>query len=71
MYSLRKLYRTILGTLGILVPALTTAAGTGVPLPPVDDPRALTIYQVMVASFRHGQGGAPGYTAMWGPDGHV
>lgn len=71
MYSLRKLYRTILGTLGILVPALTTAAGTGVPLPPVDDPRALTIYQVMVASFRHGQGGAPGYTAMWGPDGHT
>lgn len=53
------------------MPALTTAAGTGVPLPPVDDPRALTIYQVMVASFRHGQGGAPGYTAMWGPDGHT
>lgn len=36
-----------------------------------DDPRSLTIYQIMVASFRHGEGGAPGYTAMWGPDGHT
>lgn len=32
------------------------------------DPRSLTIYQIMVASFNHGEGGAPGYTAMWGPD---
>ncbi|MDE6277714.1 MAG: hypothetical protein K2M06_06350 [Muribaculaceae bacterium] len=36
-----------------------------------DDQRSLTIYQIMVASFRHGEGGAPGYTAMWGPDGHT
>ena len=36
-----------------------------------DDPRQLTIYQVMVASFIHGEDGAPGYTRMWGPDGHA
>ncbi|MDE5795644.1 MAG: hypothetical protein K2H75_00890 [Muribaculaceae bacterium] len=34
------------------------------------DPRQLTIYQVMVASFQHAEDGAPGYTAMWGPEGH-
>ncbi|MCM1356569.1 MAG: alpha-amylase family glycosyl hydrolase [Staphylococcus sp.] len=33
-----------------------------------DDPRKLVIYQVMVASFQHSPDGAPGYTAMWGPD---
>lgn len=32
------------------------------------DPRALTIYQVMVASYQHDPAGAPGYNAMWGPD---
>lgn len=32
------------------------------------DPRELTIYQVMVASFQHDPEGAPGYNAMWGPD---
>lgn len=32
------------------------------------DPRELTIYQIMVASFQHAPDGAPGYTAMWGPD---
>lgn len=32
------------------------------------DPRSLTIYQIMVASYQHGEGGAPGYKAMWGPD---
>lgn len=32
------------------------------------DPRSLTIYQIMVASFQHADDGAPGYTAMWGPD---
>ncbi len=35
------------------------------------DPRQLTIYQVMVASFLHAEDGAPGYGAMWGPDGHT
>ncbi|MDE6321243.1 MAG: hypothetical protein K2L93_03000, partial [Muribaculaceae bacterium] len=35
---------------------------------PNPDPRALTIYQIMVASYQHGEGGAPGYKAMWGPD---
>lgn len=38
---------------------------------PETDHRALTIYQIMVASFLHGDGGAPGYNAMWGPDGHT
>ncbi len=35
---------------------------------PLSDPRGLTIYQIMVAAFQHGEPGAPGYTAMWGPD---
>lgn len=35
-----------------------------------DDQQSLTIYQIMVASFRHSPDGAPGYNAMWGPDGH-
>lgn len=34
------------------------------------DPRELTIYQIMVASFQHAEDGATGYTAMWGPDNH-
>ena len=34
----------------------------------VTDPRELVIYQVMLASFQHAPDGAPGYTAMWGPD---
>ncbi len=34
----------------------------------IDDPRQLTIYQIMVASFQHAPDGAPGYKAMWGPD---
>ncbi len=36
-----------------------------------DEHKALTIYQIMVASFIHDPAGAPGYTAMWGPDGHT
>lgn len=35
-----------------------------------DDQQSLTIYQIMVASFQHSHDGAPGYNAMWGPDGH-
>lgn len=34
------------------------------------DTRELSIYQVMVGSFQHGEGGASGYTDMWGPEGH-
>ena len=34
-----------------------------------DDQKSLTIYQIMVASFQNDPEGAPGYTAMWGPDG--
>lgn len=34
------------------------------------DHRELSIYQVMVASFQRGEGGASGYTDMWGPEGH-
>lgn len=36
-----------------------------------DEQRSLAIYQIMVASFQHSPEGAPGYTAMWGPDGHT
>lgn len=36
-----------------------------------DDQRSLSIYQIMVASFQHGEGGAPGYSQLWGPDGHT
>lgn len=32
-------------------------------------PEALSIYQIMVAAFQHADDGAPGYNAMWGPDG--
>ncbi len=32
------------------------------------DQRNLAIYQIMVASFQHGEGGSQGYSAMWGPD---
>ncbi|MCM1029127.1 MAG: alpha-amylase family glycosyl hydrolase [Pseudoflavonifractor sp.] len=38
---------------------------------PIDDPRALTIYQVMVGSFIHSDNGAEGYRQMWGPDGNT
>lgn len=34
-----------------------------------DAQQSLSIYQIMVASFMHDSTGAPGYTAMWGPDG--
>ncbi len=34
-----------------------------------DAQRSLSIYQIMVASFQHAEDGAPGYAAMWGPDG--
>ncbi|MDE5887896.1 MAG: chitobiase/beta-hexosaminidase C-terminal domain-containing protein [Muribaculaceae bacterium] len=34
------------------------------------DWRELNIYQIMVASFQHGAGGASGYSDMWGPSGH-
>ena len=35
---------------------------------PSEDWRALTIYQIMVGSFMHGDDSAPGYQALWGPD---
>ena len=34
------------------------------------DWRELSIYQIMVGSFQHGNGGASGYSDMWGPSGH-
>lgn len=34
-----------------------------------DDQRGLSIYQIMIASFQHDSTGAPGYRAMWGPEG--
>ena len=36
---------------------------------PNNDAHNLAIYQIMVASFQHGEEGAKGYNAMWGPDG--
>lgn len=38
---------------------------------PSSDWRSLTIYQVMIGSFIHGRGGAPGYDELWGPDGET
>lgn len=32
------------------------------------DSRELSIYQIMVACFQHGEGGAAGYSDIWGPD---
>lgn len=59
----------------LLLLALASLFGRGVAqTPPPESPdehKSLAIYQIMVASFRHGEGGAPGYTAMWGPDGHT
>ncbi len=37
------------------------------PFNPEKDWRALTIYQVMVGSFLHGEDGAEGYNDLWGP----
>lgn len=51
----------LLTLLGI-IPATAASVGR-------DDQRSLSIYQIMVASFMHDSIGAPGYTAMWGPDG--
>lgn len=36
-----------------------------------DEQRKLSIYQIMVASFRHGENGGKGYSAMWGPDDNI
>lgn len=38
-------------------------------LRPSEDWRSLTIYQIMVGSFQHGEEGAEGYNELWGPDG--
>lgn len=54
-----------------LLTALCSWAQSAAPKTPPSDHRALAIYQIMVASFRHGDGGAPGYSQMWGPDGHT
>lgn len=35
-----------------------------------DEQKQLSIYQIMVASYMHGEGGAPGHTDLWGPPGH-
>ncbi len=64
--NLRKLR---IMALGLLTAITGRAFGQTQEAP--DDQRSLTIYQIMVASFIHGEGGGPGYTAMWGPDGHT
>ena len=58
---MRKFRFLILAFLASLFGSYRAHALTG-------DPRELTIYQVMVASFQHDPAGAPGYKAMWGPD---
>lgn len=35
---------------------------------PSTDTRSLTIYQIMVGSFLHGDGEAEGYNSLWRPD---
>ncbi len=59
--------------LKLLLAAALALFGRGAAQPPQspDEHRSLAIYQIMVASFRHSDGGAPGYSAMWGPDGHT
>ncbi len=56
-----------------LLLAVLALFGRGASQTPVspDEHRSLAIYQIMVASFRHSPDGAPGYSAMWGPDGHT
>ena len=58
-------------SLSLALSALFAASATSIAqTPSADDARrSLSIYQIMVASFQHADGGAPGYTAMWGPDG--
>lgn len=58
---MKKLRLTLFAFLAAAFGANTAVALTG-------DPRELTIYQVMVASFQNDSTGAPGYKAMWGPD---
>lgn len=36
---------------------------------PSEDWRSLTIYQIMVGAFQHGENGAEGYNQLWGPEG--
>lgn len=59
--------------LKLLILAVLAFFGRSAAQPPVspDEHRGLSIYQIMVASFRHSPDGAPGYQAMWGPDGHT
>lgn len=61
--------KRILLALAVAVTGAFSAAGANMYAP--DAHRSLTIYQIMVASFQHSPEGAPGYKAMWGPDGHT
>ncbi len=68
--KLSALFRSLrLAALGLLA-AVFGHSVAQTPVAP-DQQRGLTIYQIMVASFRHSPDGAPGYSAMWGPDGHT
>jgi len=69
--ALFKRLATLAATLLTAAPAFHASAVATPARQPVNDPRALTIYQIMVGSFIHDPAGAPGYTAMWGPDGHT
>lgn len=52
----------------LLLCAASLFGRASAPAQSIEDPRQLAIYQIMVASFQHAPDGAPGYTAMWGPD---
>ncbi len=53
----------------LTVSNLTDRTMESTTLKPSEDWRSLTIYQVMVGSFLHGEDGAEGYDDMWRPAG--
>lgn len=70
---IRAVSLSVFGIFALASVAQTSKSAT-VPAPSqgLDDDRlSLSIYQIMVASFQHDDQGAPGYNAMWGPDGNT
>lgn len=64
--SIKKILLSLLAVAGICRYGYCKVSAT---LP--DEHKSLTIYEIMVASFQHHPDGAPGYNAMWGPDGET
>lgn len=66
---MKRIFRTLFVSIAALLGISPQAkALSKVPSP---EQQSLTIYQIMVASFQHSADGAPGYTAMWGPDANL